>query len=329
MSNDQHLALTEVGTNEVEIMCFYIDIHAGESVYRAYYGINVAKVLKITRLPEQVMRPPLAAHDSVYGAFHFKDRDKVVPVVALARYLEQPQVESDTQKLIITEFNQVMTAFLVSGITRIYRLSWTDVEKPDKYINAYSHNAFTGLVNLEGHIVFILDLEKVVIELNPNSGKDFFGVANAIKADHSVHVLHVDDQAIVRRMVKRALEQDESFTVESADSGQEALAILQGKLAEARERGCPVTDLINVVVSDVEMPVMDGYTLCRSIKDDPELARLPVYLFSSLITEETLHKGRSAKADGQFPKPQTEVMAREILADLARKCIESPAAGAV
>ncbi|MEA5088259.1 chemotaxis protein [Solidesulfovibrio sp.] len=327
MSSEQHLALTEVGTNEVEIMCFYIDIHAGASVYRAYYGINVAKVLKITRLPEQVMRPPLTTHDSVYGAFHFKDRDKVVPVVALARYLEQPQVESDAQKLIITEFNQVMTAFLVSGITRIYRLSWADVEKPDKYINAYSHNAFTGLVNLEGHIVFILDLEKVVIELNPDSGKNFFGVANAVKADRNIHVLHVDDQAIVRRMVKRALEQDESFTVESADSGQEALLMLRDKLAEAREKGCAVTDLVNVVVSDVEMPVMDGYTLCRSIKDDPELARLPVYLFSSLITEETLHKGRSVRADGQFPKPQTEVMAREILADLARKCIENPAAG--
>jgi two-component system, chemotaxis family, chemotaxis protein CheV len=324
MSNEQHLALTEVGTNEVEIMCFYIDIQSNDSVYRAYYGINVAKVLKITRLPEQVMRPPLCSHASVWGAFHFKDRDKVVPVVALARYLEQDQIDCDTQKLIITEFNQVMTAFLVSGITRIYRLSWADVEQPDKYINEYSHNAFTGLVNLEGHIVFILDLEKIVIELNPQSGKDFFGVTHDIKSDRNINVLHVDDQALVRRMVKRALEQDASFTVESADSGKAALNILQAKASEAKEKGCAITDLINVVVSDVEMPVMDGYTLCRSIKDDPELEHLPVYLFSSLITEETLHKGRSVRADGQFPKPQTEMMAREILADLARKCIESP-----
>lgn len=322
MSNEQHLALTEVGTNEVEIMCFYIDIQTGDSVYRAYYGINVAKVLKITRLPEQVMRPPLTTHPSVWGAFHFKDRDKVVPVVALARYLEQEQIECDTQKLIITEFNQVMTAFLVSGITRIYRLSWADVEKPDKHINEYSHDAFTGLVNLEGHIVFILDLEKIVIELNPQSGVDFFGVASGLKADRNINVLHVDDQALVRRMVKRALEQDAAFTVTSADSGKAALDILQAKAEEAREQDCPITDLVTVVVSDVEMPVMDGYTLCRSIKDDPALTHIPVYLFSSLITEETLHKGRSVRADGQFPKPQTEMMAREILADLARKCIE-------
>ncbi len=322
MSNDQHLALTEVGTNEVEIMCFYIDIQAGDSVYRAYYGINVAKVLKITRLPDQIMRPPMAAHPSVWGAFHFKDRDKVVPVVALARYLEQEQIEDETPKLIITEFNQVMTAFLVSGITRIYRLSWADVEKPDKHINEYSRDAFTGLVNLEGHIVFILDLEKIVIELNPQTGVNFFGVANRVMADRHITVLHVDDQALVRRMVKEALEQDESFSVISADSGQAALDILRNKLAEAREQGVGITDAVTVVVSDVEMPVMDGYTLCRSIKDDPDLTALPVYLFSSLITEETLHKGRSVRADGQFPKPQTEVMAREILADLARKCIE-------
>jgi two-component system chemotaxis response regulator CheV len=323
MSSSKHLALTEVGTNEVEIMCFYLDLQLSDSVCRAFYGINVAKVLKITRLPEQSMRPPSCAHPSVWGAFHFKDRDKVVPVVALARYLEQDQIASDTQKLIITEFNQLTTAFLVSGITRIYRMSWADIEQPNKHINEYSQNAFTGLVNLEGHIVFILDLEKIVIELNPQSGKDFFGVSSGIKSDCKINVLHVDDQALVRRMVKHALEQDEGFSVESADSGKAALDILNAKVAEAREKGCSVTDLVTVVISDLEMPVMDGYSLCQSIKDDPALAHIPVYLFSSLITQETLHKGKSVRADGQFPKPQTEKMAREILADLALKCVES------
>ncbi|MBI4806650.1 MAG: chemotaxis protein CheV [Desulfovibrio sp.] len=324
MSYDRQLALTEVGTNEVEIMVFYLDLKNGDSVSRAFYGINVAKVLKITRLPQQIMRPPVSAHHSVWGAFHFKDRDKVVPIVSLSRYLEQNQVEDhDTQKMIITEFNQVMTGFLVSGITRIYRLSWADVEQPNKHINEYSKNAFTGLVNLEGHIVFILDMEKIVIELNPESGKDFFGVSAGIKSDHNINVLHVDDQLLVRRMVKKALEQDEAFSVISADSGKNALDILKEKAEEAKEAGVELTELVNVVITDVEMPVMDGYTLCRSIKDDPDLARLPVYLFSSLITEETQHKGESVKADGQFPKPQTEMMAREIMADLARKCIAS------
>jgi two-component system chemotaxis response regulator CheV len=182
-------------------------------------------------------------------------------------------------------------------------------------------NAFTGIVNLEGRIVFILDLEKIVIELNPQSGKDFFGVSTSVRSDRNITVLHVDDQQLVRRMVKKALEQDEAFTVESADSGKEALDILRAKALEAGQSGRSLAELVDVVITDVEMPVMDGYTLCRSIKDDPALSKVPVYLFSSLITDETQHKGLSVGADGQFPKPQTEVMAREIMADLARRVI--------
>ena len=321
MSNDQKLALTEVGTNEVEIMVFYLDLRDGEEVYRAYYGVNVAKVLKIMRLPEQIMRPPECAHPSVWGAFLFKDRDRVVPLVGLAKYLEQDRIPGDTQKIIVTEFNQVMTAFLVSGITRIYRLSWADVLKPDRLINEYSKNAFTGVIKLEGKVVFILDLEKIVIELNPQAASAFFGIETSVKSDRRVNVLHVDDQMIVRRMVKKALERDENFSVASADSGAEALEYLKSKLAEAGEQGLNLRDLVDVVISDVEMPVMDGYTLCKSIKDNPALAHIPVYLFSSLITDETLHKGASVNADGQFPKPQTELMAREIMDDLAVKCL--------
>lgn len=315
------LALTEVGTNEVEIMVFYLDLKSGDDTYRAYYGVNVAKVLKIMRMPEQVMTPPEAVHPAVLGAFHFKDRGKIVPLVGLARYLKEVRVEGDEQKIIVTEFNQVMTAFLVSGITRIHRLSWSDIGKPDRLTDSYSGNAFTGVIRLEGRIVFILDLEKVVLELNPQAAKAFFGVQLKVKTDHAVRVLHVDDQQLVRRMVKKALEQDTAFSVESAESGADALEQLRRKAGEARTKGVPLTDLVNAVVTDVEMPVMDGFTLCRTIKDDPELKALPVYLFSSLITEETRHRGESVHCDGQFPKPQTEAMAKDIISQLAALCV--------
>jgi two-component system chemotaxis response regulator CheV len=316
------LALTEVGTNEVEIMVFYLDLKAGDDTYRAFYGVNVAKVLKIMRMPEQVMTPPEASHPAVLGAFHFKDRGKIVPLVGLARYLKEVRVEGDEQKIIVTEFNQVMTAFLVSGITRIHRLSWKDIGKPDRLTDRYSGNAFTGVVKLEGQIVFILDLEKVVLELNPQAAKAFFGVRLETTAERTVNVLHVDDQQLVRRMVKHALEQDKAFRVDSAESGQDALDQLRRKVSEARDKGVPLNDLVNVVVTDVEMPVMDGFTLCRTIKDDPELKSLPVFLFSSLITEETRHRGESVRCDGQFPKPQTEAMAKDIISQLAAMCLE-------
>lgn len=316
------LALTEVGANEVEIMVFYLDLASGEGAYRAYYGVNVAKVLKIMRMPEQVMTPPEAVHPAVIGAFHFKDRGRIVPLVGLARYLREARAEGDEQKVIVTEFNQVMTAFLVSGITRIHRLSWSDISKPDRLTDSYSGNAFTGVIRLEGGIVFILDLEKVVLELDPQAAKAFFGVRLDVQqAGRNARVLHVDDQQLVRRMVKKALEQDSAFLVESAESGADALEQLRRKAAEARAKGVPLTGLVNAVITDVEMPVMDGFTLCRSIKEDPELKALPVYLFSSLITEETRHRGESVHCDGQFPKPQTEGMAREIMTQLAAKCL--------
>lgn len=318
---ETRLALTEVGANEVEIMVFYLDLTSGDGAYRAYYGVNVAKVLKIMRMPEQVMTPPEAVHPAVIGAFHFKDRGRIVPLVGLARYLKEVRVESDEQKVIVTEFNQVMTAFLVSGITRIHRLSWSDIDKPDRLTDSYSGNAFTGVIRLEGRIVFILDLEKVVLDLNPQAAKAFFGVQIKVAGDRAVRVLHVDDQQLVRRMVKKALEQDTAFLVESAESGADALEQLRRKSAEARTKGVPLTSLVNAVVTDVEMPVMDGFTLCRTIKDDPELKALPVYLFSSLITEETRHRGESVRCNGQFPKPQTETMAKDILSQLAAMCV--------
>ena len=316
------LALTEVGTNEVEIMVFYLDLKNGDDTYRAFYGVNVAKVLKIMRMPEQVMTPPEASHPAVLGAFHFKDRGRIVPLVGLARYLREVRVEGDEQKVIVTEFNQVMTAFLVSGITRIHRMSWSEIGKPDRLTDRYSGNAFTGVVRLEGRIVFILDLEKVVLELDPQAARAFFGVRLKVKSDRQVHVLHVDDQQLVRRMVKKALEQDAAFSVDSAESGADALEQLRRKSAEARNLGVPLTSLVNVVVTDVEMPVMDGFTLCRTIKEDPELKSLPVFLFSSLITEETKHRGESVHCDGQFPKPQTEEMAKDIISQLAALCLK-------
>ena len=322
MGSDAKLALTEVGTNEVEIMCFYLDLKAGEDVLRSYYGVNVAKVLKIMPMPEQVMRPPESSHQAVWGAFHFKDRDKVVPLIGLARYLEEERVPSAAQKIIITEFNQVTTAFIVSGITRIYRLNWEDVAKPGRLVNEYSGNAFTGVVKLEGDVVFILDLEKIVLELNPDSAEAFFGLElDDVGEQGSVNILHVDDQVVVRRLVKKALEQDSRFSVMSAESGRDALDRLEQMLGDCRERNVPLTDVVDVIVSDVEMPVMDGYTLCRNVKDNPDLRDVPFFLFSSLITEETLHKGESVKADGQFPKPQTEAMAKEIMGELAKRCI--------
>lgn len=321
MAPEKQLALTEVGTNEVEIMKFFLDLQDNDSEYKGFYGVNVAKVLKILRMPDHVMTPPETSHPSVLGMFLYKDRNQVIPLIGLAKYLNELRIPNDNQKIIITEFNQIITGFLVSGVVRIHRLSWSDVSKPDKLTDEFSQNAFTGIVKLDGDVVFILDLEKIVIELNPSTGDAFFSAdTKDIEVERQVNILHVDDQVVVRKMVKRSLEQNPMFVVDSAESGQDALEKLHAKLELANAEGKSLRDYVDVVITDVEMPVMDGFTLCKNITNTDVFSEIPVYLFSSLITDETKHRGASVGAAGQFAKPQTEGMAQEIMLQLAEKC---------
>jgi two-component system chemotaxis response regulator CheV len=274
------------------------------------------------RIPDMTMNPPEKSHQAVQGAFNFKDRDRVIPLVDLAAYLGAVKVEDSEEKVIITEFNEVMTSFIVTGVTRIHRLSWRDIEKPDRLVDRYSEHAFTGVVRIDETVVFILDLEKVVIELNPRSALAFYGTEQGqIIADRDIHILHVDDQNLVRKMVKRSLENNARFHVHSAESGEDALNWLRARLEDARREGRQLEEYVDVIISDVEMPVMDGFTLCSKVKKDPDLRSVPLFLFSSLITEETMHKGESVGADGQFPKPQTEGMVYEMMTTLARKVV--------
>ena len=165
--------LLEAGTNELEIVEFYLEeppaeSGADESDYRGYYGVNVAKVLEISRMPK-VTELPEVQHPAVLGAFNL--RSHIVPLVDLSLWLGKEHVQNEeAPKVIVTEFNSVTTAFRVSGVNRIHRISWEEVEPPNRYVSTVSKNTVTGVVKLEGRIVFLLDLEKIVADLNPSLG---------------------------------------------------------------------------------------------------------------------------------------------------------------
>ena len=178
--------LLEAGTNELEVVEFYLDesILPGQPTlegltaevvgekdakhYRGYYGVNVAKVLEIIRMPK-VTELPEVQHESVLGAFNLRSR--IIPLVDLALWLGKSHIETGEEpKTIVTEFNNVTTAFMVSGVNRIHRISWEQVEQPNAYMASVSSNTIVGVVKLEGRIVFLLDLEKVVAQLNPKLG---------------------------------------------------------------------------------------------------------------------------------------------------------------
>lgn len=293
--------LLETGTNELEIIELYIaEEGEGGAAENAYFGVNVAKVLEIIESPPAMEPAESAAHPSYLGVIPL--RDMVLPVVDLAVWLNVKRAKNRHEPILVTEFNGVRTGFLVSGVTMIHRVSWSDVEPPSRYLSDMPGNCITGTVRLGEHFALLLDLERALVELNALDTSEPES-APPPATDAPLRVLLVDDSTSVRFLLRRNFEAA-GFTVDVKNNGEDAWAHLQALKAEAAQRGQPVSSLLDAVVSDVEMPRMDGYTLTKNIKSDKDFAGVPVILFSSLISKGLLHKGESVGADAQITKPE-------------------------
>ncbi|MGE4555792.1 MAG: chemotaxis protein [Desulfovibrionaceae bacterium] len=305
--------LLESGTNELEIVEFYIDeiSREGEEPHRCYYGINVAKVLEIIRLPALTDMPD-ASDPAVMGAFDL--RSEIIPLIDLSLRVRKRRFDEGSPKVIVTEFNRITTAFLVSGVTRIHRISWEEVEAPSKQVSSLTENSITGVVKLEGRIVFLLDLEKIVADLNPSMRREVEIEADLVQrvTRRTPKALLADDSTMIRRMLSKVLE-DAGFKVTRSINGKMAWEQINQWKAMAEDEGKHITDFVNVVVSDIEMPVMDGHNLTKRIKDDPMLRRIPVILCSSIITDTLRHKGESVGADDQISKAEVQDLPARVL----------------
>jgi two-component system chemotaxis response regulator CheV len=312
--------LLESGTNELELVEFFIDEKDDSTgqTYRGFYGVNVAKVLEIIRMPVVTQLPEIP-HPSVLGAFNLRSR--IIPLVDLALWLGKAMDTSkgDT-KVIVSEFNRMTSAFMVSGVTRIHRLSWTQVEAPGRHLNEYSGNSVTGVVRFEDRILLILDMEKILADLNPGLAMKIEESALQEIKEHSqpskkehFRALIADDSTSIRRMIGTMLEKA-GFEVTQTVNGQDAWDTLVALKDKAAQAGAPLTDYVDILVSDIEMPIMDGHNLTKRVKDDATLKQLPVILFSSLITDRLRHKGDSVGADDQVSKPN--------ITDLTRRAFE-------
>ena len=225
----------------------------------------------------------------------------------------------ENTKVIVSEFNKVINAFMVSGVTRIHRLSWSEVEPPSGYVATFAANNFTGVVKFPDHIVLLLDMEQIIWDLNPALAMRTERLREAAAHEperFSYKTLVVDDSNSIRRLIASYLEKD-GFEVIQDINGQNAWGRLLGWKDAAVKGERPLADNVNLVVTDIEMPSMDGHTLCKNIKEDPVLKSLPVVLFSSLINDQLYHKGLSVGADDQVTKPEVGT-----LAERARKLIE-------
>ena len=321
--------LLESGTNELEIVEFYLTetLHNGKK-YTGYYGINVAKVLEIIRVPKITEMPNLP-HPSVLGAFNLRER--IIPLVDLSQWLGKTKAGVEAEKVIVTEFNRVTNAFLVSGVTRIHRLSWEQIRPPSSQMLHFSGESITGVVNLEDRVLFILDMEKIVSELCPSlalqemDDTDFTAPIpssdGVVEDPGHYKVLIADDSGTIRNMMAANLNKL-GFEVTATVDGAKAWEQLQSWKQCATDQHRPIHEFVQVIISDIEMPEMDGHSLTRRIKDDPVLKQTPVLLFSSLITESLRHKGEAVGADDQISKPDIKTLADRTRA-LGRRYMQS------
>jgi two-component system chemotaxis response regulator CheV len=316
--------LLESGTNELELVEFYIDEldKATGKTYRGYYGVNVAKVLEIIRLPSVTQLPEIP-HPSVLGAFNLRSR--IIALVDLALWLGKGSTENkESTKVIVSEFNRMTSAFMVSGVTRIHRLSWTQVEAPGRHLNEYSGNSVTGVVQFEDRILLVLDMEKILADLNPGLAMKIeesamASIEDAKRPSKKEHfrALIADDSTSIRRMIGTMLEKA-GFEVTQTVNGQEAWDTLMDVKRRATEENKPLSEYFDIMVSDIEMPVMDGHNLTKRVRADAFFKEMPVILFSSLITDRLRHKGEAVGADEQISKPNiTELTTRafELIAE--------------
>ncbi|MCA9268129.1 MAG: chemotaxis protein CheV, partial [Planctomycetales bacterium] len=266
--------LLESGTNEVEVLVFRV------GAYRL--GINVAKVREILSAQKVTQLPK--AHKSIVGCFRL--RDFVVPCVSLHRHLNQPAPSPADCKLILTEFNRSQSAFVVDEVERIHRISWEQILPAPALVTAVA-SPITAVTCLEGGLVIMLDFETITAEISQEASE-----GGAVENPHDVargqvRVVVADDSATVRRAVEATLRNSGYTQVTSFEHGAQAWNWLKDRLNETGD----VRQVVDLVISDVEMPSMDGFHLTRNIKEHPQLRNVPVVLYSSIVTPDNHKKG--------------------------------------
>ncbi len=280
--------LLESGTNELEVMEFKI----GER----FFGINVAKVLEILRYPDITPMP----NTSPYIEGIFKPRNSIITVINLPEYLG---LGSDNDKskdiLIITMFNNISTAFHVNAVEGINRISWSDIEKPDPTIYGTTDGIATGIARYNDRLITILDFEKILTELNPETAMSVpMHEVLGREANHAP-VLIVEDSPVLMKMITDNLTQMGYTNIKTCYNGQEAIDILHA----FKELGGDIRTHISCLVTDIEMPKIDGHRLIKLIRDDKHLTKLPCIIFSSLINDDMKLKGDEVGATAQVSKP--------------------------
>lgn len=287
---NQTKILLESGTNELEIMEFAV---GGE-----LFGINIAKIREIMRAQETKRMPN--SHNFVEGIF--KQRGEVITVIDLAKCLNIERTENKSHDIfILTHFNKLNFAFRVESVVGIDRVSWEDIKKPDKVIYSGEDSVATAIAEYKDRLITILDFEKIIADISPETSITLDRLDElGDRVESQKKILVAEDSMMLSNLIIGFLHKSGYKNTVKFNNGKEAW----NYLTEAKESGLPISNYVSCIVSDIEMPLMDGHRLTKLIKTDDELKHIPVILFSSLISDELRIKGQEVGADEQITKPE-------------------------
>lgn len=298
--------LLESGTNEMEILEFYL---GGQS-----FGINVQKLREIicyesakrTAMPESL--------PSVLGVYMV--RGMSIPLVDLTSHLRRRTAvapDADARCIVLVcQFNQKITGFLVDGVNQIHRVNWQNVEPMASLIERFRPR-FTGTIHVEDREVLIVDLEHIVAEVDPEMSMSFDHETESssdsaeVLRRANVGLIVAEDSVMIRIGIQKVLATAGYSNVKAFADGEECYQELV-RLKDQSGSEAEFTKQVRVLVTDIEMPRMDGLTLCRKIREDLGLKELKIIMFSSLVTDQMAHKCKSVGADTWISKPQIPML---------------------
>lgn len=279
--------LLENGTNELEILEFTLGNN--------FYGINVAKIREIIKY--EPVTPVPNSHPSIEGIF--MPRDRMITAIDLMNCLGRG--ESEPKGLfIVTNFNKLDIAFHVENVLGIHRVSWRDIIKPDATLSTTEESVSTGIIKQDGKLIIILDFEKIVTDINPETGLKVSEISELGERHRSnVPILIAEDSPLLNKLIVDSLKKAGYDNLIHTENGQKAYDVI----CQCKKDGT-LKEHVGVIVTDIEMPEMDGHRLTKLVKTDEQTAHIPVIIFSSLVNDEMKKKGEALGADAQLSKPE-------------------------
>ena len=287
--------LLENGTNELEVLEFRL---AGNA-----YGINVAKIKEI--IPYMPVTPVPNAHPSIEGIF--MPRDTMITAIDLKNCLQRGTSESGGL-FIITNFNKLDIAFHVDSVVGIHRVSWRDIIKPGSTVSTTEDGVSTGIIKFEDRLIIILDFEKIVTDINPETGLKITEIEQLGERSRiDIPILIAEDSPLLNKLIVDSLHKAGYANLIHTENGQQAYDVIQ----ECKKEGT-LKDHVQCIITDIEMPIMDGHRLTKLVKSDDETKDIPIVIFSSLVNDEMRRKGESLGANAQLSKPEIGNLVRTV-----------------